>query len=306
MKLTLFIERPGLIVWDSDFQGLQIEDKKISLTGFKQFVNEVLEAAEILLSKELMFDSTRVDVGLSSIQDVMTKPAAHFSFLDPAANGLNNGANEMMQQMRRMNANDEKQLIGRDGGWNNVKVQKYLYQKKQFLELLMLLFHITGGQPGRGSELGSIKFRNNQKVKRNFYVLGGKAFYYTEYHKARASSNVSYHVVRYLPRRVGELAVLYLTYVRPLANLLYNQGLSTMNGFDGHYIFCSDETNDVPWNGKQLTDILRRETNMRMGVELGISLYRHLIIGITRIHVKKVAGNFEGDNAAIEKMLMIN
>ena len=174
----------------------------------------------------------------------MVRYDARFCFLDLDENGLKDSELKILKRLRAIDSDDERQLIRRDGEWNSIRVQQYLHEKKRFLELLMLLFHLTGGQPGRSWKVGSIKFRNTQNAKRNFYVMNGKAFFYTEYHKARSTLYVSYHIVRYLSRRVRELVVLYLAYVCPFANLLYNQKLVKRNEFDGDYIFCFDETND--------------------------------------------------------------
>ena len=43
-----------------------------------------------------------------------------------------------------------------------------------------------------------------------------------EYHKARASTNYSFHVIRYLPEPVAVLMTLYLIYIRPFAKMLFN------------------------------------------------------------------------------------
>src|SRR5947207_15044583 len=103
----------------------------------------------------------------------------------------------------------------------------------------MLAMHLAGGQPARGPELGSVKFRNSSLSLRNFFVIGGNAFYVTEYHKARAATPYSYFVVRYLPPRLSELLILYIAYIRPFSCLLFNNVGFKKNLTDGDYLFCS-------------------------------------------------------------------
>ena len=118
---------------------------------------------------------------------------------------------------------------------------------------LTLVMYITGGQPARGPELGSIKFRNSKFSLRNFFVIWGRGCYCTEYHKARASTNFSYFVVRYLPDAVTTMILLYIVYIRPFANMIYNQISSTKNTDDGNYLFCSDKSPHKCWNGRFYT-----------------------------------------------------
>ena len=57
--------------------------------------------------------------------------------------------------------------------WRPRAVQRYLKQIDRFLELLCLAIHITGGQPARGPELLSIRWRNGVLQDRNLYVIDG-------------------------------------------------------------------------------------------------------------------------------------
>jgi hypothetical protein len=118
--------------------------------------------------------------------------------------------------------------------------------------------------------------------------------------------NMSYHIVRVLPHQIGQLAVLYLAYIRSFCNLLFNQLSTKPDMEDGDYILCSEESTDKSWDGAQLTSILKRESEKRMGVELGLSLYRHFAIAVTRVHVKEVAAHFAKDDEGVEKMLSLN
>jgi len=170
----------------------------------------------------------------------------------------------------------------------------------------MLLMYLTGGQPARGPELGSVKFRNSVLSTRNFFVIGGNVFYTTEYTKSRAANNYSYFVVRYLPPAVAQLALLYITYIRPFSNFLYNQIAFTKNSTDGDYLFCSEESPDKCWEGDVLSDILQRESEARLTVKINLWAYRHIVIAIAKAHVKEIAAHFEKDDALWRQMLASN
>ena len=96
--------------------------------------------------------------------------------------------------------------------------------KSNFAHLSDVYF--TGGQPFRGRELGSVKYRNTESSSRNYSIQNGEGLITTEYHKARASTNYSFYVVRFLPDSVATLIALYLVYIRPFAKMLYRNALS--------------------------------------------------------------------------------
>jgi hypothetical protein len=114
--------------------------------------------------------------------------------------------------------------------------------------------------------------------------------YATEYHKARAWTNQSFYVIRFLPQRVTELALLYLGYIRPFTCMLYAHGREVKN--DAGYLFCSDKSLEKSWDGTVLSDMLQQESTARLGWKLGIWAFRHILIGITKVHIKEIAGYF--------------
>jgi hypothetical protein len=77
--------------------------------------------------------------------------------------------------------------------------------EKRFLRKLMVILHITGGQPARGPELGSVKVSNSIYSARNIYVINGRMCFLTTYDKARKRRGNSEYVVRSLPDRVSQL-----------------------------------------------------------------------------------------------------
>ena len=74
---------------------------------------------------------------------------------------------------------------------------------KGFQEGLLLLLHLTGGMPGRGTEVTSVKCQNTQLALRNIFIYRGQLAYMTEYCKFRSLSNCSFYVARFLPDSVG-------------------------------------------------------------------------------------------------------
>jgi hypothetical protein len=96
----------------------------------------------------------------------------------------------------------------------------------RFREKLLVLVHITGGQPARGPELLSIRHANTVGGRhRNVFIEDGYVAIATRYHKGYTSTLSSRVIHRYLPREVGELA----TEVMPPPGRMPGEG-GTANG----------------------------------------------------------------------------
>ena len=78
---------------------------------------------------------------------------------------------------------EEDRLMDKNKVWIRDRVRRYLEAKKNFLHRLHLAIYLTGGQPARGPELGSIKFRNSRLSDRNIFIYRGLVCYATKYIK---------------------------------------------------------------------------------------------------------------------------
>jgi len=154
--------------------------------------------------------------------------------------------------------------------------------------------------------LGCIKFRNSACSRRNFFIIQGHGLFTSEYHKARAATNFSYFVVRYLPDILSILTVLYIAYVRPFANMIYSQTLLYKHVDDGNYLFCSDESPQKCWNGKILSKTLQEESQARLGVKINMRTYRQAAIAIAKTHLKEIAAYFDRNDELCERLIAQN
>jgi len=116
-----------------------------------------------------MFGTVPPNVDFNSLKDTMTKHQGGWSLLDDPINRLHDGYKYMIKLVKL--ATPDKLLVSKNDKWDRKKVMEYLDKKKRFLELLMLAMLLTDGQPSRGPELGSIKFRNSTLSPRNSLSL---------------------------------------------------------------------------------------------------------------------------------------
>ncbi|PUU73468.1 hypothetical protein B9Z19DRAFT_922835, partial [Tuber borchii] len=75
----------------------------------------------------------------------------------------------------------------------------------QFLEYLLLLMHMTGGGPPRGTEMSTLQFANSYFRHRNVFFLRGELLFVTSYHKGQSRYSTQKYIPRFLPGAVGRL-----------------------------------------------------------------------------------------------------
>ncbi|KAK1038992.1 hypothetical protein LTR74_018772 [Friedmanniomyces endolithicus] len=155
-------------------------------------------------------------------------------------------------------------------------VQKYLREVDRFPELLLFCIHITGGQPARGSEITTTRFRNGFLQDRNGFVIQGQMVIVTRYHKSQSQFDKPKVIPRFLPWKVGQLLAVYLIYVQPVQEYLSEQ----VRGFGFSDYVWSNEYG--PWGTDRLTKIIIREPEKGFGVRLTTLDYRHVAISLGR------------------------
>ena len=139
--------------------------------------------------------------------------------------------------LRRAMSKDVGKLH-RNGEWSIHKVRKYLRAVDRFKELLLFCMHVTSGQPARGSEVTSMRYRNGYLQDRNIYILFGIIMSVTRYHKSQSQWDAPKVVPRFPPWRVGQLMTVYLAYVRPLEDYLT---VNVMGGGWTDYIWANKQ-----------------------------------------------------------------
>tara|TARA_R110002003_G_scaffold3363_1_gene25212 strand:- start:1741 stop:2385 length:645 start_codon:yes stop_codon:yes gene_type:complete len=100
--------------------------------------------------------------------------------------------------------------------WRARTIRDYEKAMQAFREHLLVLVHITGGQPARGTEVVTVQYVNSPNGEsRGVFIEDGLMVYVTMYHKGIRASAKAKIIHRYLPREVGELLFYYLWIVMP-------------------------------------------------------------------------------------------
>jgi len=103
------IARSSLLVWDPDYQGVQMKEIHLWLDAFKQFIQDGIKSTKEFLKKQLFFGINLSKIDLKKIDDVLGNTESSYSFLKESTEKLPNGCEFMLNLMK--STNPSKQLI---------------------------------------------------------------------------------------------------------------------------------------------------------------------------------------------------
>jgi len=200
-----------------------------SISDFRSFIHGLTSATRAILYKDILFENSNSNSS-SPIQKIPAIPwdrifdnpldsTSFFNFLSDnrTSLGLENPEKFLFTRIQTSSDLASRFLLpGRDLSWNTRKLRDWIFSIRAFLEKLLVLIHVTAGQPARFSELVSIRISNSIETRlRNIFGENKALFLVTYYHKGYSTSNSTKIIHRYLPQEVGELLVYYLWLVVP-------------------------------------------------------------------------------------------
>ncbi|KAF7174530.1 hypothetical protein CNMCM5623_007704 [Aspergillus felis] len=155
--------------------------------------------------------------------------------------------------------------------WQEGAVDQYLQQVKAFLECLLLLVHMTGGQPARAIELLSLCYSNTLHGRhRNIFIEHGLVGTVTTYYKGYSINNTTKIIHRYLPKAVSELVVYYLWLILPFCQALQK----LVHGQKGPASAFLWPAGDGSWDSSQLRKVLQREAQAHLQTKMNILFHK--------------------------------
>lgn len=299
-KIRDSITSLGYIQWSDDEETLFYKDLELQLSRFRSFVASQVKVAQLLLEGLFMLhpEEKREDIvppiRLHLVRDDPTVVDNGWNFLHDDRN-RNSLPNQSTWLLRRVLDNewlrDDFTLTGwdKEPKWRANKVQEYKSRVNRFLEHLLLLIHITSGQPARGTEIISLRHTNTMH-HRNIFIEDGLVAIVTSYHKGYTCTGSTKIIHRYLPKEVGELLVYYLWLIFPFTKQLSLLTHPRITQATDAFLWSRGGES---WNSQRLTEVLKRETHTMLGTPLTISVYRHVAIAISRRHLQ--GGGFRRD-----------
>ena len=277
-SIALSASNEGMVHWGPDRKWLTLRGRRLVIERWKRMVQEAVDEAERLLWEEVMWmrREDKFIIALDKIVDDVTFTRRGISFVSKSSNGFSGGLDWMIE---RMLVSSEGQKMRKNGGWNVRFVRRYLQKIERFLEMLLFITHMTAGQPARGSEITTARYKNGFLQDRNIYVIDGRVVFISRYHKSQSQFDKPKVIPRFLPWRVGQLMAVCIGYV-----LVFREHLMVEISGNGWSEYVWGDSRG-PWETDRLTSIITRESTKRLGQRLTTLDYRHAVISIGRVFI---------------------
>ncbi|KAH3951994.1 hypothetical protein HBH53_049120 [Parastagonospora nodorum] len=304
----------GHIGWSDDRQQLSYKSLELSMNGLRWFVKDQVQLATAQLADLLLLpeDPTartqqRFLLDPAHLKDDPSNSSAGFSFLQDPRNStvLAGRERHLLNKLKAPGELHDRFFGGsKDLTWDKTAVHSYIKQTHRFLRRLLLLIHLTGGQPARGTELLTLRWRNSASSEvRNIFIEHGLVAFVTSYHKNYSQTSVTKTIFRYLPSEIGTLLVLYLSLVTPfleqlhklcplpsldnLGSLLWTTSINPSRRANNLPRADTDKTplQESPWLPTTLGQIISKEFQKHLNTSASILTWRHSAIAISREHL---------------------
>jgi len=217
----------GYIHWSDDNETLYYKDLELRMKDLREFIRAQVELLQSQLEDLLLLhaDEDRATVvprfHARDLRDNAANTSNQWNFLrDPRNQGILPSGERWILDRVIAQSWLHAEFLGFDDRnqptWNHATVQGYITRVKDFLRRLLLLCHLTSGQPARGTEILSLRHSNTaQGHHRSIFIEDGLVSTVTAYHKGYSITGSTKIIHRYLPNEVGELMIYYLWLVLP-------------------------------------------------------------------------------------------
>ncbi|RKK53181.1 hypothetical protein BFJ69_g17838 [Fusarium oxysporum] len=254
----------GQIIWSDDNEILTYKNMRFSMTGLRDLLTAEVKAAQDNLAELLLVppDTERQEIvptiSFRSLMDDPSDGRPGWSFLDHPGNKVLHGyqrwiLNRVLKESFLRNDFFEN---ARTAKWRLHAVTRYLSTANAFLERLLLLVHIAGGQPARGTELLCIQYcnaRDGSGGRRNIFIENGQKDKKTTRKEQKKLSRV-------------------------LQKSADSDKMTAETGL---------RVNGASWPTARLSAVLGKTFSRVLGTEASVQMWRHAAIAISRRHLQQ-------------------
>lgn len=287
---------PGCINWIGDT--VVYEDIELSMTDFRTMVHKLSEETQCMLH-ELLFVKHVSEIPAYSWTELKDNAAKD----EPGWNFIQDKRNRMLENRRWLlnRVLQQRQLraefMNDTGVWRQGRVNDWCDKHVELLEKLLILIHMTGGQPARARELLSIRYCNTEKGgHRSIFIENGLVVVVTYYHKGYNITGTEKIIHRYLPVEVSDILLQYIWLVLPMRQQ-FDKVVFEKTDIRSSFLWTSD-WGGKKWDGNRMREILKRESDRLIGIRMHKQAYRHIAIAISDRYMKR---KFDRDDGKREK-----
>jgi hypothetical protein len=288
----------GHVNWKDKYT-LEYKTLRFSMDQFRGMVHDLLAATRKALLEDLLFANSRDEipqVPWDALHDDPTNREVGWNFIKDQRSRLPVDGRDWLQQRIQSQPEWRDSFVRPDAaGWvDQERMRDYMRKVARLRGLLLILIHISGGQPARGPEILSVRHRNTvQGGFRNMFIEDGTVVFVVRYHKGYQMSGDVKIIHRYLPREVGELVVWYLWLALPFIQRM--EAMVWQKQAMSDYMWPAD-ADGRKWTTDRMKEELQQVSQASLGQSMHVAAYREIAIAISRQWVRG-ATQFQLDEA---------
>jgi hypothetical protein len=276
------------VVWEpNQNEVLHFDGEPISIPKLGSEMRDLANDVRTQMESKLFFNLKLPKIDKSKIVDPLTETKDGFSFLTSEHNQFALHPHALFHAISNDPILSARFLHpGRkpngDLNWNILACREYLADAADITEKLMVLLHMSCGQPARGGELASFKIINTPHRLRNIFWLFNQICIISGCNKTTSVTGQDKLIPRFPPEIVSDLLLEFLAFSRPFQLVLAHQVAepSTLPYFHTHLF--------VDWKKKWLprhcAKAIHDWTLPAIGVGLGLRTQRHVYTAIYNKH----------------------
>jgi len=171
-----------------DGMALAIHGKRVELRQLRGLCSSLLKKARVLLDSSVKMGLNDIDWTTFEAEDDLTNIRDGYSFVSLSKK------KDRRRLLRGFMANEATRsffargLNGKVILWRKKQCLEWLGRCRKLLEIFAVLCHILGGQPGRGTELATLRWRNSVDEQRGVYWANGTIMLLAMYSKMRSKT----------------------------------------------------------------------------------------------------------------------
>ena len=288
----------GHVNWKDKYV-LEYKTLRFSMAQFREMVHNLTTATRKALFEDLLFVDSREEIPSipwEALHDDPTNGEVGWNFIHDQRSTLPVNGRDWLYQRIQSQAKLRDRFVRTDavGGVDRERMRDYMRQVARFRGLLLILMHITGGQPARGTEILSVRHRNTaQGGHRNLFIEDGMVVFVTKYHKGYQMSGDVKIIHRYLPREVGELVIWYLWlalgFIQRMEAMVWQKRIMS------DHMWPAD-ADGRKWTTDRMKEELQQVSMAALGKPMHVAAYREIAIAISRQWVRGATA-FQTDEA---------
>jgi hypothetical protein len=271
-------------IWWTDrkhHRALLYKGNLVTIENIQQVFANLEQAAVDVWEKDILL-GLDLHVDFKNLADDLSAQDVHYSFLsDPR-----NKAFQDRERLARAILADPVQRgkfiqSATENGmpiWNIIALRTWLYRYSRLHIILLVRAEMVGGAPGRVTEFTALPYRNTKAQERALYAFDKYIGLLCRYHKGSTMTGQDKLIPHALDALTADLTIQDLAIARPFAELAIKIVYPDNRSFAKLYRDFLWINNTKLFDTNDVTNVMREFTRPVMGIDIGVSDWRHVQI----------------------------